>query len=261
MTIDPSHTIPVSVTKSFCSLNCPHCGGHYLKHMATVEEIPSYVEKGYRSFLISGGMLPDGSIPFERYKEILEWYKKKYNLLYNFHVGFKKSRTAKELADVVSMDFFGDSKIMKKIYGISLSPYEILEIARFYERVVFHITVGIMGGEISHEEKALEILSNETDSIVLNVFIPTVGTVFEEKEPPILKDVLKVFEKARKLFKRVILGCMQPKGAYRKSLQESLKGIVDDITKPVESKGKFKGCCAFILYRKNSGFPGPMSNV
>jgi len=247
VTVDPSHTIPVSVTGTFCSLNCPHCEAHYLKHMISVEEIPVYVEKGYRSFLISGGMLPDGSIPFERYEDELQEYKKKYNLLYNFHVGFQKSQLARELANVVSMDFFGDTSVLKKIYRLDLTPEDILNISRFYRKVVFHITIGILGGQISHEEKALEILSKETDSIVLNVFIPTPNTPFGKYSPPDPKEILRIFKKARKLFKTVILGCMQPKGTYRKELQSIVKDLVDVVTKPVDGSGKFKGCCAFAI--------------
>ncbi|MCD6551193.1 radical SAM protein [Thermotoga sp.] len=249
-TIDPSHTIPVSVTGTFCALNCPHCGARYLRHMISVEEIPLYVKKGYKSFLISGGMLADGSIPFEVHRDVLREYRERYNLLYNFHVGFQKSEVAKELADVVSMDFFGDPEVMKRIYGLDLTPQEILQIARFYEKVVFHITIGILGGKITHEEKALEILSKETDTVVLNVFIPTPETPFADKNPPALEDTVRIFEKARRLFKRVILGCMQPKGEYRKKLQELLKESVDFITKPVGGEGNFKGCCAFIALRK-----------
>jgi hypothetical protein len=215
--------------------------------MISVEEIPVYVEKGYRSFLISGGMLPDGSIPFDRHENELREYKKKYDLLYNFHVGFQKSQLARDLADVVSMDFFGDSAVLKKIYRLNLTPEDILNISRFYRKVVFHITIGILGGQISHEEKALEILSKETDSIVLNVFIPTPNTRFGESPPPDLKEVLRIFEKARKLFKTVVLGCMQPKGLYRRDLQNIVKDLVDVVTKPVDGSGKFKGCCAFAI--------------
>ena len=221
-----------------------------MKHMISVEEIPSYIEKGYRSFLISGGMLPNGSIPFERYETRLREYKKRYDLLYNFHVGFQRSQLARELADVVSMDFFGDSDVVKKIYRLDLTPEDILSISRFYKKVVFHVTIGILGGQISHEEKALEILSKETNSVVLNVFIPTPNTPFGNKFPPDLKEVLRLFEKARKLFKTVVLGCMQPKGVYRKSLQNAVKDLVDVITKPVGAKGEFKGCCAFALLER-----------
>lgn len=192
-------------------------------------------------------MLPDGSIPFERYEDELQEYKKKYNLLYNFHVGFQKSQLARELANVVSMDFFGDTSVLKKIYRLDLTPEDILNISRFYRKVVFHITIGILGGQISHEEKALEILSKETDSIVLNVFIPTPNTPFGKYSPPDPKEILRIFKKARKLFKTVILGCMQPKGTYRKELQSIVKDLVDVVTKPVDGSGKFKGCCAFAI--------------
>jgi len=244
--VDPSFTVPVSVTGGTCALKCPHCGGHYLKHMARVEDIPTYALRGFKSFLISGGMSPDGGIPFEAFKETLKGYKEEYGLLYNFHVGFKKSRVAKELADVVSMDFFGDPSVVKSIYGMEKTPDELIEIANYYGKVVFHVTVGIMGGRITHEEKALEILSTHTDTVVLNVFVPTRNTPFEACPTPNLDEVVRIFEKAREKFKKVILGCMQPGGGYRELLQKSIREYVDVVTKPVGGEGQFKGCCAFI---------------
>ncbi len=254
--VDPSKTIPVSVTGSHCSLNCPHCGGKYLSHMIKPEEMEAYIKKGYRSFLISGGMLPNGEIPFDPFLEHFRRLKEKYGLLYNFHIGFPKKFPSQidELADVVSLDFFGDPKILRSIYSLERKLNDLLELAsRFSKPVVPHVTIGIFKGEITHEFKALKILSEYFDTIVLNVFIPTPGTPFGAFPPPDIKDVKEVFKKARKLFKRVILGCMQPRGSYRKRLQEEVKDLVDVIVKPViKVEGeKFEGCCAFLAIELN----------
>ena len=254
--VDPSKTIPVSVTGSHCSLNCPHCGGKYLSHMIKPEEMEAYIKKGYRSFLISGGMLPNGEIPFDPFLEHFRRLKEKYGLLYNFHIGFPKKFPSQidELADVVSLDFFGDPKILRSIYSLERKLNDLLELAsRFSKPVVPHVTIGIFKGEITHEFKALEILSEYFDTIVLNVFIPTPGTPFGVFPPPNIKDVKEIFKKARKLFKRVILGCMQPRGIYRKHLQEEVKDFADVIVKPViKTKGeRFEGCCAFLAIKLN----------
>jgi len=46
---------------------------------------------------------------------------------------------------------------------------------------------------------------------------------------------------------------MQPRGSYRKRLQEEVKDLVDVIVKPViKIEGeKFEGCCAFLAIELN----------
>ena len=106
-----------------------------------------------------------------------------------------------------------------------------------------------MCGEITHEFRAIEILSRSFKHIVLNVFIPTPGTAYEKCPPPDVNEVLKVFKIARDRFKVVFLGCMQPKGSYRSDLQKSLT-FVDGITKPVIDGKKTYNCCAFEVLKK-----------
>ncbi len=248
--IDTSAVVPVSVTRSFCPMNCKHCGGVYLKHMIGVDEMEDYARKGYRTFLISGGMLRDGSIPFEPFRDDLSRLKKKYDLVYNFHIGFPKDfpEIVEEMADVISADFFANEEVMKEVYGISRRSDEILEILLMFSKpVVPHVTIGILCGKITHEFDSLEILSKHFDSIVLNVFVPTPGTLYSECDPPKVEEVVEVFKKARRMFKKVFLGCMQPRGVYRVKLQNAIFNLVDGITKPVISKPNVKNCCALEI--------------
>jgi uncharacterized radical SAM superfamily protein len=55
-------TVSISVTGTVCSLNCKHCGRHYLEDMLPLsesEKIPS----GTKSLLISGGSTLEGKVP------------------------------------------------------------------------------------------------------------------------------------------------------------------------------------------------------
>ncbi|MGQ9856372.1 MAG: radical SAM protein [Fervidobacterium sp.] len=246
--IDPSATLPISVTKG-CPLKCAHCGGHYVKHMIHVSEIEKYAEK-YKSFLVSGGMLPNGEIPFEKYLEFLKTVKEKYNLTYNFHIGFpeKPPFELENVADVISFDFYGDENVLKQIYGIERTPEQILQsVLPLNVKKVPHITIGVLCGKTSHEYTALEMLSKYFSSIVLNIFIPTPNTVFQNCPVPDIDDVVKVFEKARELFENVVLGCMHPKGEYRRELQRRLSERVDFIVKPVNKSYDKIGCCSFYV--------------
>ncbi len=253
--VDTRFVVPVSVTGSSCPMNCKHCGGVYLRHMVPVWEMEEYARNGRKVFLISGGMTPDGRIPFKRWKDLLERLKGVYGLKYNFHVGFPQERdeVANELADVISVDFFADPDVMEEVYGIRRDPWVQINVMKSYDPpVVPHVTIGVLCGEISHELRALEILSRNFDSIVLNVFIPTPGTAYESCPAPKLEGVLKVFSVARKLFKTVFLGCMQPKGIYRERLQNGIFEIVDGITKPVVDGERVYNCCAFEVLSLNT---------
>ncbi len=250
--VDTRYVVPVSVTGPNCPMNCKHCGGVYLKHMVPIWDMKRFVDEGRKVFLISGGMNIDGEIPFERWEDLLLKFKEKGNLRYNFHVGFPRRRNevANKLADVVSVDFFADPDVMEEVYGIRRDPLEQIDVMKSYDvDVVPHLTIGVMCGEITHEFRAIEILSRSFKRIVLNVFIPTPGTAYEKCPPPDVNEVLKVFKIARDRFKVVFLGCMQPKGSYRSDLQKSLT-FVDGITKPVIDGKKTYNCCAFEVLKK-----------
>ncbi|MEN3008268.1 radical SAM protein [Pseudothermotoga sp.] len=249
--VDPSWTIPISLTGNFCSASCSHCGGHYLAHMKTLQDLEQLASRGYRSFLISGGLGKDLLVPFMDYLSLLRNLKRRYELVYNFHIGFPQTRLEEieDLADVVSFDFFVDSSVMKAVYGFSIDVFRLLKaIETTKVPAIPHITIGIFKGRISQEHQALELLSQRFNSIVLNVFVPTPATKFAGFPPPDLVEVREVFEHAREKFKFVALGCMQPKGQYRQLLQQVVEPFVDVIVKPLSKvEVNFKGCCAFLL--------------
>ncbi len=226
--------------------------------MKTLQDMEKYANQGVRSFLISGGLNDNGEIPHSNLiLNRLRFLKEKYSLKYNFHVGFPSSPVydLKQIADVVSFDFFFDPKVMKKIYGISKDPADQIDVIRSAEIfAVPHVTIGIDCGRITHEYRSIEMLSKYFDSIVLNIFIPTAGTLYENCLPPAVDEVKDLFKYAKKLFKIVTLGCMQPKGSYRYILQNELEDVVDVIVKPVgKTDGDFRGCCSFLLKQISQG--------
>lgn len=251
ISVDPSETVPISLTGSVCSMNCAHCGGHYLAHMKTLQQLEQFAKKGYKSFLISGGLGKDLLVPFANHSSTLRKLKLQYDLFYNLHVGFPQKRLEglEELADVVSFDFFADPSVMEAVYGFSVDTFRLLEaISSSKTPAVPHVTVGILEGRISHEYRALEILSQHFDRVVLNVFVPTLNTKFADFSPPDLSEVRELFKFACEKFKFVALGCMQPKGHYRWLLQQTVEPFVNIMVKPlIKVETNFKGCCAFLL--------------
>ncbi|MBO8160419.1 MAG: radical SAM protein [Thermosipho sp. (in: Bacteria)] len=245
--VNPSGTLPITVTYS-CSMNCKHCGGVYIKRMPHISNIEKYAKK-YNSFLISGGMTKDGNIPFSSYLEKLRILKERYNLLYNFHIGFPKYPPfeIENVADVVSFDFFSDEKILNEIYGIKRSTDEILNaVLPLKTPKIPHITIGILCGKITHELKSIEILSNYFDTIVLNILIPTKNTFYEKCSPPKVEEVSEIFKEAKRKFEKVILGCMHPHGEYRKKLLSNISDYLDVFVNSSSKEYDFKGCCALL---------------
>ncbi|MBO8168411.1 MAG: radical SAM protein [Thermoanaerobacteraceae bacterium] len=225
----PTGTKVLSVTGSHCSLNCAHCGGHYLKNMTPLQHISADCQAGNlhdcTSCLISGGCDSHGKVPLASNWELLK--KLKATKRMNLHVGLVSEEEAKklpEVCDVVSFDMVGDDETIREVYGLdkSASDYrKSYNILRKYVKVLPHICIGLRGGKISGEYRVLEMLAEDgADGLVFIVFSPTKNTRYAAKEPPPLEEVVKVFATARRMFPHIPihLGCMRPKGRYREKL-------------------------------------------
>jgi uncharacterized radical SAM superfamily protein len=236
----PQATEVLSTTKKACSLDCAHCGGHYLEGMIPLQDFAARKAdedshtsregtpqgKSFpRSCLISGGCDSRGKVPFLRYRDALAELKKQCRL--NFHVGLVDEDDAAvlgQLADTVSFDFVGDDETITEVFGLRrtvsdyLASYRAL---RRHTRVLPHICVGLRGGRLSGEYRALEILAREgIDGLVTIIFSPTPGTRYADRTPPPLDDVARFLATARLSFpnKPFFLGCMRPNGRYRAAL-------------------------------------------
>lgn len=241
-----TNTESISTTKSYCYLNCKHCNKHYLKNMKNIEDIENLAKKGIKSFLISGGMNSKIEVPIIPFFDKLKRIKETYNIKYNIHTGIIDNNIdyiekLKFLHDAISFDVVGNEDVYKNVYG---NNYYKEMMSSFYTllnegfNVKPHITIGLNGGEIKHEYDVVKILQNfqnMIDEVIFIVFIPTKNTEFENSNPPNLEEIESIF----KFFKNKLpnttftLGCMQPKGAYRKKLQILSLKYMDKITQPI----------------------------
>lgn len=261
----PLDTAVISLTGTWCALDCAHCGRHYLEHMVPVKEALARVQ-GATSCLISGGCDARGRVPVVgRHLEVLREVRPGRRM--NWHVGLIGEEEAEAIAplvDVVSLDFVGDSDSIREVYGLEASvedyrrTYEVLR-RRF--RVVPHVTVGLRGGRLGHEEPALEMLAEmDAGELVLLVLIPTPGTRYAACQPPSPDEVAGIFVRARELLPRawIGLGCMRPHGTYRDAVdvlavQAGLNGIVSP-SRPALEEAERRGlqvvrtreCCVFF---------------
>lgn len=259
----PRKTKAVSVTGSSCGLKCSHCGGHYLKGMMPLDEAVSYPLEA-DSLLISGGCDLSGKVPISQHLEKLAQLKsgKKFNVHVGL-VGLEEINAIAQLADKVSFDFIGDDETIREVLGLNRTVEDYVECYRKLRQacsVVPHICIGLRGGVISGEYKAMELLKSlGVEALTFIVFTPTPGTRFADRKPPDIKAVLEVLIKARQDFPKVPigLGCMRPGARYRAQLdplavQAGINSIVNPVPEAVRMAQsleltvvKREECCVF----------------
>ena len=206
----------------------------------------------YSSMLVSGGCNPDGAVPLcEHIDELKKLKEAGFRL--NLHTGLIPIKYIPEvasLADVISFDFITHDETIREVYGsikdiddsnhsdkksflkkpknepknwVKGNDYikTYIELKKWAE-VVPHITIGLWGGQIAGEFSAVDKLNElGCEKIVFLVFMPTKGTFYEDRKPPGLSEVEKVFLHTRKVFPdlELGLGCMHPRGVYKYDLE------------------------------------------
>lgn len=260
----PRKTMPVSSTGNHCELNCAHCGGHYLGKMKSLEEALTRASASYTSYLVSGGYTRQGKIPHEKKYEQLVTLSRQGSL--NLHTGLVNQDDARwvgAIADVVSFDFILDEHVIQNIYKLDKRPEDFIYSYRALKkhvRVVPHLCLGLGGGKLLEEHRALQVLKEEgADAISFIIFRPTPGTPLANHSPPSLDEIAQFFTEARITFPDtpLYLGCMRPGGSYRIALDSiALNAGINKIVHPayparhLAKKMNFnikhsEECCAF----------------
>lgn len=235
----PHGTVPVSLTGSACDLGCDHCSGHYLQHMADLDALETRLRPtgpagagrppaggATTSFLVSGGCVAaTGQVPFMSHLPRLHRLRAHGKL--NFHVGLVGEAEAAALAglaDCVSFDVVGDDSTIREVLHLDRRVRDYaasLEALARHVRVIPHILIGLHGGELRGEWRALDLAASVApELIVFIVFIPTKGTPLADRSPPPAEEVARFMAHARLRWPRTALGlgCMRPGGSYRSRL-------------------------------------------
>ncbi|MGB9741314.1 MAG: radical SAM protein [Candidatus Bathyarchaeia archaeon] len=266
----------VSITGKGCALKCKHCGGKVLETMypaVTPEELLKLckaLKDGWASgCLISGGCLPDGSVPIEKFLGAIERVKRDLGLVVFVHTGIIRSDTARRLrlagVDAALIDIIGSDETIKEIYNlkVNVKDYENSLMALHDARIAFvpHVIVGLHYGQLKGEFQALKLISKyKPSALVVIAFMPIHGTEMANVQPPKPIDIARVLAIARLMFPTVplALGCMRPKGRHRVETDIlAVKAGVDAIAFPTEEAISFaekegykksfsSSCCAQI---------------
>lgn len=237
----------ISLTGNYCTLNCAHCGKHYLEGMKKVtkhnlvEYCKSLEKEGYKGCLLSGGMDSRLKVPLDLYSSEIERIKKETKLKLNAHVGFIDEKDLEWIkhVDVVSLDFVGDDDVIRRVYKIEKGVKDYLAIMELLTsngiRVAPHITIGLDFGKVWWEYRAIDMLVEyPIDVLVLDVLIPTRGTEMENVKAPSVEESLKVIRYARERFDgELSVGCMRPMGKWRLEFDRgAIAEGIDRITNP-----------------------------
>lgn len=257
----------VSVTGSSCALNCRHCGGKLLQTMhpaATPQELYGLAVRlkaeGAKGLLVSGGCLPNGSVPLDGFASTLARLKNELDLTVFVHTGIVNSKTAMALksagVDAALIDVIGSNCTIKQTLNIDVTVKDYAESLHALTQaglaVVPHVIVGLNNGKLGGEAQALRIIQENSapKAVVVIAFMPIRGTQMAGASPPSPLTVARVAAAARATFPAtpLALGCMRPKGKQRAQTDVlALKAGVDAVAFPSDAAveyAKSRGCRA-----------------
>jgi uncharacterized radical SAM superfamily protein len=277
----PNQFPTVSVTGKGCVLNCKHCGGKILETMHPAETPEALFalslrlkRNGALGCLVSGGCLPDGSVPLKRFIPVLERIKRELGLAVNVHTGIVDAATAEALknagVDAALIDVIGSDETINGIYNLNVTVEDYARSLRALHEadlnVVPHVIVGLQNGKLQGEFHALKMIARyKPSALVIIAFLPIRGTAMALVEPPLPMDIARVAAAARVMFPDVpvALGCMRPKGKHRAETDVlCLKAGVNAVAFPSEEAIAYAEnqeyalsfssyCCSQICMDKN----------
>jgi len=243
----------ISITGSSCALKCKHCNGKVLNTMYPVstpkellEACRELKEKGAVGCLISGGCLPDGSVPITDFIDAITKVKKELGLIIVIHTGIIETTTAKSLkkagVDGALIDIIGSDQTIREVYRLEVSVEDYDKSLKALQKsgipFVPHLLVGLHYGKLKGELQALKMISNYSPSaIIMIAFMPIHGTPMEKENPPDPADIAKVLVTAKLMMPKIpmALGCMRPKGKHRTMTDTlAVKAGIDAIAFPDE---------------------------
>ena len=223
----------ISITGSSCALKCKHCNGKVLDTMfpaltpkALFDLCAKLKDNRAVGCLISGGCLPDGSVPIGEFVDAIAKIKKELGLTVVTHTGVIDLPTAKRLkeagVDAALIDIIGSDETIREVYRLDVTVEDFDRSLRaFHESgipFVPHVLVGLQYGKLKGELQALKMISNYSPSAVITIaFMPIRGTPMEKVIPPEPEDIARILASARVMMPEtpLVLGCMRPKGGHR----------------------------------------------
>jgi uncharacterized radical SAM superfamily protein len=243
----------VSITGGACALNCDHCQKHILDTMIPARDPDTLVEtcrrldeEGNIGVLISGGSLPDGSLPWDGFFDAIATVKDTTDLKITIHTGLIDEATAVKLhkagVDEFLIDVIGSEETMLEVYHLNATMEEMESSLAALEAtgkpVIPHIVVGLHYGKLVGEIEALDMVARHNPyALVIVVLRPIKSTPMGHVEPPDPEMVARFIALSRLRLPDVpiALSCARPPGRYRKRMDVlAVEAGVNRIAMPAE---------------------------
>lgn len=227
-------------------------------------------QRGAIGCLISGGCLPNGSVPLDRFVDAIAEVKRNLGLTVVVHTGIIELSMAKRLkeagVDAALIDIIGSDETIKEIYQLNMHVQDFdSSLKALHESgipFVPHVLVGLHYGKLKGEYTALQMISKYKPSAVIVIaFMPIHGTTLEAVSPPSSTDIAKVLATARLMMPGtpLVLGCMRPKGKDKGKIDvlaveagvNAIAFPAEDAVKLAESFGleiSFSSLCCSQIY-------------
>jgi uncharacterized radical SAM superfamily protein len=222
----------ISITGSSCALRCQHCTGKVLETMipaTTPHDLlrvcRSLKAQGCTGCLISGGCLPNGTVPLERFVEPIRTIKEELGLKVIVHTGVIREPTAYALkaagVDAALLDVIGSDDTIREVYNldVGIADYDssLQALQRSGLPFIPHVIVGLHHGKLKGEFSALDLIAKyDPAALVIIALIPLSGTPMGSVDPASPAEIVEVIAQARlKLHAPIALGCMRPQGPHR----------------------------------------------
>jgi hypothetical protein len=227
-------------------------------------------ESGALGCLISGGCLPDGSVPLEEFVYTIARIKQDLGLIVVVHTGILNTQMADRLkeagVDAALIDVIGSDETIKEIFRLqtSVADYDSTLKALHHSGIptVPHVLVGLHYGKLKGELQALRMIAKyDPSAVIIIALIPIHGTPLMNVKPPTPTDVAKVLAAARLTMPKtpISLGCMRPKGIHKVqtdllALASGVNGIAfpsEEALKLAESMGlktTFSSLCCSQIF-------------
>jgi hypothetical protein len=201
--------------------------------------------------LVSGGCLPNGSVPLDGFVDSIGKIKRELGLTIFVHTGILSVETALALkktgVDAALIDVIGSTETIKKTLNLNVTPKDYADSLKALGKsglnFVPHVIVGLNEGKLDGELESLKMVREvKPSALVIIAFMPIRGTAMEKTPPPKPEDIAKVTLMARLMFPEspLVLGCMRPKGTMRSETDVlALKAGVDAVAFPSEEAIKY----------------------
>ncbi len=226
----------VSITGRDCERGCAHCAGRLLETMLPAATPAALLELGRRlwsqgqaGMLLSGGGDRGGRLPWAAMLPAIAELKASTSLTLTAHVGRIDAATARALKSAgvsqALVDVVGAEETARQILrledGLAGQSETLDACAQAGLEVAPHIIVGLHGGNLLGEERALELVAEFSPRrVVFVVFMPMKATPLAEATPTEPTVVARLLARARLALPRARhhLGCARPRGRHRRAL-------------------------------------------